>query len=42
MKRRLIMKFMLTARFKDSFYALPPAKLKELMDASAQLIEKWT
>lgn len=36
------MKFMVISGFKDSFYALPPAKLKELMDASAQLIEKWT
>ena len=36
------MKFMLIARFKDSFYALPPVKQKELRDASAQHTEKLT
>ncbi len=34
------MKFMLTNRFKDSFYALPPEKRKEIMDAAAQHREK--
>ncbi len=36
------MKFMLIARFKDSFYALPPVKLKELKDASAKHRENLT
>ena len=34
------MKFMTIARFKDSIYALPPEKVKELMDAQAQFHEK--
>ena len=36
------MKFMVIVRTKDSFYALPPAKQKELRDASAQHTEKLT
>ena len=36
------MKFMIIARYKDSFYALPPVKQKELRDASAQHTEKLT
>ena len=36
------MKFMLIARFKDSYYALPPEKLKGIRDASAQYMEKLT
>src|SRR5208282_1331470 len=35
------MKFMFVARFKDSFYALSPAKQKQIKDASTQYIEKW-
>jgi len=36
------MKFLVITRFKDSFYALPPAKQKELRDATAQNTEKLT
>jgi hypothetical protein len=36
------MKFMIIARFKDSFYALPPRKQEELMDATGPYMEKWT
>jgi len=36
------MKFMIIARFKDSFYALPPKKQGELMDATGPYMEKWT
>ena len=36
------MKFMLITRYKDSFYVLPPEKLKELTDAAAQHREKLT
>jgi muconolactone delta-isomerase len=36
------MKFMVIVRTKDSFYDLPPAKQKELMDATAQNTEKLT
>jgi muconolactone delta-isomerase len=36
------MKFMIIARFKDSFYALPPKKRGELMDATGPYMEKWT
>jgi muconolactone delta-isomerase len=42
MKRRSIMKFMIIARYKDSFYALPPKKQGELMDATGPYMEKWT
>ena len=35
------MKFMLTTRTKDSFYALSPEKMKKLQDASAQYMEKF-
>ena len=36
------MKFMIIARFKDSFYALPQKKQGELMDATGPYMEKWT
>jgi muconolactone delta-isomerase len=36
------MKFMIIARFKDSFYALPPAKLNGITGAAVQLTEKLT
>ena len=36
------MKFMLITRFKDSFSALPPEKVKEIGDAQAQYSEKLT
>jgi len=36
------MKFMLISRLKDSFYALPPKKQKEIMDATGQHAEKLT
>jgi muconolactone delta-isomerase len=36
------MKFMLITRYKDSYYALPPGKQKELRDASTQCSEKHT
>ena len=36
------MKFMVITRIKDAFYALPPEKRKELGDAGAQFVEKWT
>ena len=36
------MKFLVITRFKDSFYALPPAKQKELRDATVQNTEKLT
>ena len=36
------MKFMLIARFKDSLYALPPAKQKEIVDGSRQYFDKLT
>ena len=32
---------MLTARFKDSWYALSPEKQKEVMDGQAKYMEKW-
>ena len=35
------MKFMLTTRAKDSYYALSPEKMKKLQDASAQYFEKF-
>ena len=36
------MKFMLIARYKDSFYALPPKKQRKLMDATGPYMEKLT
>ena len=36
------MKFMLITRYKDSFYALPPKKLKEITETTQHYIEKLT
>ena len=36
------MKFMLIARYKDSYYALPPDKVKAIQDGLGQYIEKLT
>lgn len=34
------MKVMLTTRFKDSFHVLPPEKLKQIIDAQREYMEK--